>query len=107
MLVDLRWGDYDVVYLGYNADGHIGRLNPDCLRVRCARARPEQLLHQPPRADQGVFRQRPNSSYDHDWMRFRLSALYASGDKHLYDNTETGFDAILENPVFAGADTSY
>ena len=24
-----------------------------------------------------------------------------------YDNTENGFDAIFENPVFAGADTSY
>jgi hypothetical protein len=40
-------------------------------------------------------------------MRFRLSGLFASGDHDPYDNTETGFDAILENPVFAGADTSY
>jgi hypothetical protein len=40
-------------------------------------------------------------------MRFRLSGLYASGDGDPYDNKETGFDAIFENPVFAGADTSY
>ena len=40
-------------------------------------------------------------------MRFRLSGLFASGDSSSYDNTETGFDAIVENPVFAGADTSY
>ena len=40
-------------------------------------------------------------------MRFRASLLYASGDKHPFDNKETGFDAIFENPVFAGADTSY
>ncbi|NDU78344.1 hypothetical protein GWI34_38015, partial [Actinomadura sp. DSM 109109] len=46
-------------------------------------------------------------SYDHDWMRFRLSGLYASGDGNPYDNTEEGFDAISENPIFAGADTSY
>ena len=46
-------------------------------------------------------------SYDKDWMRFRLSALFASGDKDPYDNKETGFDAVFENPVFAGADTSY
>ena len=46
-------------------------------------------------------------SYDHDWMRFRLSGAYASGDHHPYDNTENGFDAIVENPIFAGADTSY
>ena len=40
-------------------------------------------------------------------MRFRLSGAYASGDKDPFDNKETGFDAIFENPVFAGADTSY
>jgi hypothetical protein len=40
-------------------------------------------------------------------MRFRLSALYASGDKDPYDGKEQGFDAVFENPVFAGADTSY
>jgi hypothetical protein len=46
-------------------------------------------------------------SYDRDWMRFRLSGLYASGDGEPYDDKETGFDAIFENPIFAGADTSY
>jgi len=40
-------------------------------------------------------------------MRFRVSALYASGDRNPNDNRETGFDAIFENPIFAGADTSY
>ena len=40
-------------------------------------------------------------------MRFRLSGLYASGDGNPYDDKETGFDAVFENPVFAGADTSY
>jgi len=37
----------------------------------------------------------------------RLSSLYASGDRNPYGRTETGFDAIMENPQFAGADTSY
>ena len=44
---------------------------------------------------------------DFDWIRVRLSGLYASGDKNPYDNTEHGFDAISENPQFAGSDTSY
>ena len=30
-----------------------------------------------------------------------------SGDKDPFDNRSTGFDAILENPQFAGADTSF
>jgi hypothetical protein len=37
----------------------------------------------------------------------KLSALYASGDDDPYDGTDEGFDAIFENPQFAGADTSY
>ena len=40
-------------------------------------------------------------------MRFRLSGLYASGDSDPYDDVETGFDSIFENPLFSGADTSY
>ena len=33
--------------------------------------------------------------------------LAASGDKDPFDDKATGFDAILENPQFAGADTSF
>jgi hypothetical protein len=40
-------------------------------------------------------------------MRIRLSGLFASGDGDPEDNVERGFDAIFENPQFAGADTSY
>jgi hypothetical protein len=40
-------------------------------------------------------------------VRVRGALLYASGDDDPFDNTEGGFDAIFENPVFAGADTSY
>jgi hypothetical protein len=40
-------------------------------------------------------------------MRLRGSALYASGDANPYDDIDTGYAAIFENPQFAGADTSY
>ena len=36
-----------------------------------------------------------------------LSFLYGSGDKNPFDHKATGFDAIQENPQFAGGDTSY
>ncbi len=42
-----------------------------------------------------------------NWVRIRASGLYATGDGNPYDNRESGFDAIFENPIFAGADTSY
>ncbi|MEO6715671.1 MAG: hypothetical protein ABIM50_00265, partial [Novosphingobium sp.] len=44
---------------------------------------------------------------DFNWLRLRGAALFASGDRDPYDNVEEGFDAIFENPIFAGADTSY
>ncbi len=46
-------------------------------------------------------------SRDFDWVRLRASALWASGDKDPYDGKAQGFDSVLENPQFAGADTSY
>jgi len=46
-------------------------------------------------------------SRDFDWIRTRVSLLYASGDSDPHDRKATGFDAIAENPQFAGGDTSY
>ncbi len=46
-------------------------------------------------------------SMDFDWIRPRLSFLYGSGDDDPFDDESNGFDAIFENPQFAGADTSY
>ncbi len=46
-------------------------------------------------------------SMDFDWIRPRISLLYGSGDDDPYDDEANGFDAIFENPQFAGADTSY
>ena len=36
-----------------------------------------------------------------------MNALYQSADKDPFDGKATGFDAILENPQFAGAETSF
>ena len=44
---------------------------------------------------------------DFDWFRPKLSFLYASGDDDPFDDEANGFDAIFENPQFAGADTSF
>jgi len=47
------------------------------------------------------------ASVDFDWIRLRFSGLYGSGDDDPFDDDSEGFDAIFENPQFAGADTSY
>lgn len=97
---------YDVAYVGYNGDGHFGRLNLSVSSYFAAGS-----------ADRGVFVDRETDiraffgaaelSVDFDWRRIRFSALYASGDDDPYDDAETGFDAVFENPLFAGADTSF
>jgi hypothetical protein len=46
-------------------------------------------------------------SRDFSWVRLRLNVLAQSGDGDPFDGKATGFDAILENPQFAGADTSF
>lgn len=106
LLGTLRGRAYDVVYLGYNADGRIGRLNLTA-SVYGALGQDRDSFFTGRKADIRAFFGAAELSYDVDWMRFRLSGLYASGDSNPYDDKETGFDAIFENPVFAGADTSY
>lgn len=106
LLGDLRGRDYDVVYLGYNADGRIGRINLTA-SVYGALGEDRNSFFTSRPAEIRAFFAAAEASIDKDWMRFRLSGLYASGDGDPYDDRENGFDAIFENPVFAGADTSY
>ena len=106
LLGDLRGRDYDVAYFGYGADGHIGRLNLTAQAYAAVGSdRNSFFTSRPARIRAFFFAAEP--SIDINWARFRASALYASGDGNPYDDTEEGFDAIFENPVFAGADTSY
>ena len=106
LLGDLRGREYDVVYLGYSADGRVGRINVTASFYAALGEDRNSFFTSKPaeiRAGFGAV----ELSYDHDWMRFRLSGLYATGDGDPYNNTEGGYDAIFENPIFGGADTSY
>jgi len=97
---------YDVTYIGSSLDGHIDRVNLSAT-----------VYYALGREHDGVFSGAPSSiragfaaveaGIDFDWIRSRVSLLYASGDADPYDHKATGFDAIFENPQFAGADTSY
>ncbi len=103
---DIRGHNYDVFYLGYGNDGHIGRVNLSSQFYAALGHDTNNFITSKP-AKIAAFFAAAEVSYDVDFMRFRLSGLYASGDKNPRDNTEGGFDAISENPQFAGADTSY
>jgi len=106
LLGTLRGREYDVAYLGYNVDGRLGRVNlTGSFYWALGEDRNSFFTDRP--ADINAQFAAVEASYDRDWMRFRLSGAFASGDSDPYDDKETGFDAIFENPVFAGADTSY
>ena len=98
--------DYDVGYVGVNGDGHFGRWNLTA-----------SLYGAVGTIDRGLFVDRSEDiragfaafelSRDYSWSRIRFSLAYATGDKDPFDDRAEGFDAIFENPQFAGADTSF
>ena len=97
---------YDVTYFGLNGDGHFGRLNlTQSAYYALGNDKSNEFSGVGARIKAYFAALEP--SMDFDWLRIRGSFLYASGDGHPYGRTEGGFDAILENPQFAGADTSY
>jgi hypothetical protein len=98
--------NYDVTYLGYNGDGHIGKWNVSA-SAYYAVGNDDLGQISGQKEDISAFFGALEVSRDFSWVRVRASGLYASGDKDPYDGKAQGFDAVLENPQFAGADTSY
>ena len=98
--------EYDVTYAGLNMDGRIGRFNLTTSAYYAWGENKNSILSNE-ETDIRAFFLAAEPSIDFDWARIRLSALYASGDDDPYDGKDEGFDAIFENPQFAGADTSY
>jgi len=101
--------NYDVTYLGYNGDGHFGRLNLTTSFYYATGRESISLFADDANRDSQIdaFFAAAEASVDFDWIRLRLSGLYASGDKDPFDHKSQGFDSIFENPLFAGADTSF
>jgi hypothetical protein len=106
LLGNLRARNYDVVYLGYGVDGRIGRVNLSAQAYAAlGEDRDNIFTSEPANIRSYFFAAEP--SMDFDWVRVRGAFLFASGDGKPFNNTQAGFDAIFENPIFAGADTSY
>jgi hypothetical protein len=97
---------YDVSYIGYNGDGHIGRWNLT-LAAYYAFGSEEPATFSDLKSDISAAFFATEVSRDFDWIRLKCSFVYGSGDDDPYDNKSTGFDAIFENPLIAGADTSF
>ncbi len=98
--------DYDAYYAGFNGDGHFGRVN---LTVSGYYLFGDETtgLYNVDESEIDAYFFAGELSMDFDWIRVRLSGLYASGDDDAFDNKSNGYDAIVENPQFAGADSSF
>lgn len=101
-----RLREYDVSYVGLNGDGHIGRWNLT-LSGYFAFGEETPSVFRDGKTDIRAFFTAAETSIDFDWYRIRATVVYASGDDDPFDDRATGFDAILENPLIAGADTSF
>jgi hypothetical protein len=93
-------------YLGFAGDGHIERVN---ISHAAYWVTGEDELN--PIAGRDVeisaWMAALELSYDRDWMRFRTSYFFASGDNDPNDEEATGFDTIFDNPQFAGGGNSF
>ncbi|MBL0176881.1 MAG: hypothetical protein IPP94_16745 [Ignavibacteria bacterium] len=106
LLGNSRPHEIAVWYAGWAGDGHFGALNithavyyafgSDDFNSLAGRA-----------VDIGAQMAALELSVDEDWMRFRVSAFYASGDGAPDDGTGAGFDAIIDAPFFAGGAFSF
>jgi hypothetical protein len=104
--IDGAHHSYDVAYLGYSVDGHLGRWNLTGSLY--------ELLGVEQQSEFGVSHARVQANFgaaelsrDFDWIRVRASGLYASGDSNPFDKTAHGFDGISQSALFAGADSSF
>lgn len=98
--------DLKAFYAGLTGDGHFGTLNLTNA-VYFVRGIDE---HDPIAGRQVQIRAKMAAvelSLDRDWLRYRASAFYSSGDSEPRDGVGTGFDSILDNPNFAGGTGSF
>lgn len=93
-------------YLGWAGDGHIGWLNlSHAFYQALGRDTFNGLAGRP--VDINAQMAALELSVDRDWVRYKASLFYASGDSETENGTGQGFDTILDNPNFTGGPFSY
>ena len=103
---DVKPHEVKAYYLGWTGDGHFGRLNISHAFYQVFGEDGLNPLAGKP-VDLNAQMAAIEVSVDEDWMRFRGSAFWSSGDPDPLDDTGEGFDAIFDQPVFAGGQFSY
>lgn len=98
--------DVNAFYLGWAGDGHLGRWNVNhAFYEAFGHDSFNGIAGQP--ADINAQMGALEISYDRDWIRYKGSFFYASGDGKAEDNHANGFDSIVDNPHFIGGPFSW
>lgn len=103
---DQRPKNIYTTYFGLGGDGHIGRVNTTTQLYYVTGTESHNPIANR-QVDVNAAMVAQELSYDVDWVRFRLSGMWASGDRDPYDGQATGFDGIFDNPNFAGGDLAF
>jgi len=93
-------------YYGLTGDGHIGRLNLTHAFYQVLGYDSKNPIAGK-RTDINAQMAAAELSWDRDWIRFRGSIFWASGDDNPRDGTARGFDTIVDNSNFAGGFFSF
>lgn len=103
---DERPKNISTTYLGITGDGHFGRLNiTEAFYYVTGSESHNPIAGR--HVDINAAMAALEASYDIDWIRLRASFFWASGDRDPFDGDAEGFDAIFDNPNFAGGDISF
>ncbi len=101
----------DAHYIGWTGDGHIGRLNINHAFYQVFGNDSFSPFRNPfivnKKVDINAQLVELELSRDMDWLRFRTSFLYASGDSDPTDHVARGFDSIVDAESFAGGQFSF
>lgn len=96
----------DAFYLGWAGEGHFGRYNiMHQFYWALGRDQNNPIANRAQTINAQFFA--VELSYDRDWVRFKGSFLWQSGDANPNNTTAAGFDTILDNPNFAGGQFSF
>ncbi|MGH9944982.1 MAG: carboxypeptidase-like regulatory domain-containing protein, partial [Pyrinomonadaceae bacterium] len=106
LIGDNRPHSIKVGYVGFSTDGHIKRINlTSSYFLALGRDTLNPIAGKPTnvRAQMAAA----EASIDFDYVRYKTSFFFASGDKDPTDSQATGFDGIIDDPNFAGGQFSY
>ena len=103
---DIRPHAIEVAYLGVSGDGHLGRLNlSHAYYFAFGHDERNQIAGR--KVDVRSNMAAVEASVDRDYLRFKGSIFWAQGDSNPTDDKASGFDAIFDDPNFAGGQFSF